>query len=1073
MKKQNLIGIVVLIMTLCIGLIPLTSDAESATTIKKIETAKVLSHNFDEQKASYDANEGIKITMSDGTTINGVDYTGDELEYRWYAKIVKKSSDKDDKDLEDEQGNILVGEGNTSPMFSKSEFPEGILRCDISVKGSNLKTSVYLLAHENNEIVLEDEAIKIQDKVDRENLTVFANIGEKATFKLNNDEFNVLKVDEKELTFDEVKDEKKMPILNKRLMYNWHNEKDSDSEETVSKADSYTEKVTEDSYKNEITCDVDVKTNLNEKSTEKISTYEFGLKQRKSLALSGNKELEIDNLAETSYSAKIGDRVKMKVEPNVKVHDIATDRYYDGNDEYGSQIKYKWFKGSSDDVLATGTQYSLDLREGLQFTEYVCKAYYDDKVVAEFYYNIRQIYSRKAGKYVVDVDCDSEVNVREAGKPATIDVLGDYSNPKNPNHNIAVWDTHDTDNHDLWTMVPLDEFKNKLTYRWYKDGITISSATSNKYTANLSDVGSTIKCDVYYDGKLVGPCTFNVGNDIEFSAGDSTYEMVKSGTSSTMEATYKANFTINDADIKYTWYAENDPDKVLGRTKKLSKNIDENTTYICNVEYKNEDDSDYCSSEQTFSFDAYKDMGRLNENTDRTMKVDSDNVYYRYTFIPEIDGVHTFSSSGAGNPFAYIEEEGNDYNDYSYGESDTANNFNLIAKMKKDSIITPHKYYLYVAEEKKDETAGNTLTTPYQLTIHAGNKILNISRMYGFDQHGTASAIANYAYDKGYLKKHDTVILATSRSFADALTASSIAGYYDAPILLTGNTNLPETTTETLKKLKPKRIITIGSTIPIPNRILKQAERAAGITEDQEKNRIYGYTLYDTAFEIAKKMVKLNPKGDKCIIATGRAFYDAASISGYAFSEEVPILLVGDSRRLDDRTIDLINEAGFKEMIIVGSNIPINDAVYTQTNIKKSNIVRLAGYDHFDTSFAIAKWSLGESKSRVQPDKPFKYKNGIGFATAKTYPDALAAGPIQGSMQSPLVFIQDITKVKKQIKQFVEPHRNEIRNLYFYGWIQPIPDSLAREVIHSVKYDAVTWSPKNIVKYTGVKSVNR
>ena len=147
MKKQNLIGIVVLIMTLCIGLIPLTSDAESATTIKKIETAKVLSHNFDEQKASYDANEGIKITMSDGTTINGVDYTGDELEYRWYAKIVKKSSDNDDKDLEDEQGNILVGEGNTSPMFSKSEFPEGILRCDISVKGGNLKTSVYLLAH--------------------------------------------------------------------------------------------------------------------------------------------------------------------------------------------------------------------------------------------------------------------------------------------------------------------------------------------------------------------------------------------------------------------------------------------------------------------------------------------------------------------------------------------------------------------------------------------------------------------------------------------------------------------------------------------------------------------------------------------------------------------------------------------------------------------------------------------------------------------------------------------------------------------------------------------------------------
>lgn len=1070
MKKQNLIGIAVLIMTLCIGLIPLTSDAESAITIKKIETSKVLSHNFDEQKASYDANEGIKITMSDGTTIKGVDYTGDELEYRWYAKIEKKSSDKD---LEDEQGNILVGEGNTSPMFSKSEFPEGILRCDISVKGGNLKTSVYLLAHENNEIVLEDEAIKIQDKVDRENLTVFANVGEKATFKLNNDEFNVLKVDEKELTFDEVKDEKKMPILNKRLMYNWHNEKDSDSEEVASKADSYTEKVTEDSYKNEITCDVDVKTNLNEKSTEKISTCEFGLKQRKSLALSGNKELEIDNLAETSYSAKIGDRVKMKVEPNVKVHDIATDRYYDGNDEYGSQIKYKWFKGSSDDVLATGTQYSLDLREGLQFTEYVCKAYYDDKVVAEFYYNIRQIYSRKAGKYVVDVDCDSEVNVREAGKPATIDVLGDYSNPKNPNHNIVVWDTHDTDNHDLWTMVPLDEFKNKLTYRWHKDGTTISSATSNKYTANLSDVGSTIKCDVYYDGKLVGPCTFSVGNDIEFSAGDSTYEMVKSGTSSTMEATYKANFTINEADIKYTWYVENNPDKVLGRTKKLSKTIDENTTYICNVEYKNEDDSDYCSSEQIFSFDAYKDMGRLKENTDRTVKVDSDNVYYRYTFIPEIDGVHTFSSSGAGNPFAYIEEEGKDYNDYSYGESDTANNFNLVANMKKHSIITPHKYYLYVAEEKKDETAGNTLTTPYQLTIHAGNKILNVCKMQGKTLYDTSAEITNFANRNNRLNKHGTVILATGENFPDALAASSLAGYYDAPILLTKSTSLPDSTAMTLKRIKPKKIIAVGGNIAISSNVLASAQKAAGISTNQEKNRIWGQNAYATAREINKRIIQLNPHGDRCIIATGTSFYDALSVSSYAFSEEVPIFLVDGSKKLDSETIDMIDRAGFKEMIIVGGTIPISDSVYSQTNIKSSRILRLWGTNKYDTSIRIAKWSSGKSTDKIKPRKPFKYSNGIGFATGTKFPDALSAGPNQGSLMAPTVLVEDRSDVIQKVNNLLSEEKDSISLMNFYGGYTVIPDSLARTIIHSVRYDAIKWLPDGMSPYPGVRAVNR
>ncbi len=78
----------------------------------------------------------------------------------------------------------------------------------------------------------------------------------------------------------------------------------------------------------------------------------------------------------------------------------------------------------------------------------------------------------------------------------------------------------------------------------------------------------------------------------------------------------------------------------------------------------------------------------------------------------------------------------------------------------------------------------------------SGATVMKLPRMYA--SNGWSSA--------------DTVFVVSSLAFADALAAAPLAYKYDAPILLTRPSSIPDSTFNKIKSLNPNKIVIIGGT---------------------------------------------------------------------------------------------------------------------------------------------------------------------------------------------------------------------------------------------------------------------
>lgn len=98
------------------------------------------------------------------------------------------------------------------------------------------------------------------------------------------------------------------------------------------------------------------------------------------------------------------------------------------------------------------------------------------------------------------------------------------------------------------------------------------------------------------------------------------------------------------------------------------------------------------------------------------------------------------------------------------------------------------------------------------------------ARPYGADRYGTSAAIS-----KSYFGKTETVIIASGAGFADALSAAPLAGAYDAPILLTKPTSLPDIIGDEIERLGATNAYIIGSTSAVSDSVKTQLT-ARGVT---------------------------------------------------------------------------------------------------------------------------------------------------------------------------------------------------------------------------------------------------
>ncbi|GCC11131.1 vitamin B12-binding protein precursor [archaeon] len=139
---------------------------------------------------------------------------------------------------------------------------------------------------------------------------------------------------------------------------------------------------------------------------------------------------------------------------------------------------------------------------------------------------------------------------------------------------------------------------------------------------------------------------------------------------------------------------------------------------------------------------------------------------------------------------------------------------------------------------------------------------------------------ATVAMSQYYFAKE--VIVARGNLDVDSYAAISLAKKKGIPILFTGSQQLPQVTINVIKDLKPKKIIIVGGTNAVGNKVSEELSKYAEI------ERIGGATRVETSIDIAK-----NIKPDKVIITDYNSSIEAAVLSSLY---KVPLVYVSQNK---------------------------------------------------------------------------------------------------------------------------------------------------------------------------------
>lgn len=286
-------------------------------------------------------------------------------------------------------------------------------------------------------------------------------------------------------------------------------------------------------------------------------------------------------------------------------------------------------------------------------------------------------------------------------------------------------------------------------------------------------------------------------------------------------------------------------------------------------------------------------------------------------------------------------------------------------------------------------------------------------RIFGNDRYDTAVQIAKSYFSNGA----DTVVLARGDISADALTAVPLAGYYNAPLLLTPQDKLPQGVLDEIKALGVKSIIIMGGEGAVSSDIANTLT-AQGI----KIKRIAGGDRYDTAYKTA---TELGTTG-KAVIVNGNdgSYPDALSISSWAAYNKVPILYSDGTNILPEATLKALTELKVTDTILVGGYGVLPEALGS----KLPNPVRYGGENRFDTN---AKVLVG-----LQP----KVVN-IFVATGSDSADALSGAAVAGQSNAWVLLTGDGWLTSNQA-ELLKTVKGSVLNCHVVGGTSVVSDDI-------------------------------
>jgi len=306
-----------------------------------------------------------------------------------------------------------------------------------------------------------------------------------------------------------------------------------------------------------------------------------------------------------------------------------------------------------------------------------------------------------------------------------------------------------------------------------------------------------------------------------------------------------------------------------------------------------------------------------------------------------------------------------------------------------DAVFTPHSTGETITIDTQGETlvqwysvdmAGNTeATASATVTIAPPPAVppppeppVEITRIGGDDRYQTALEVSRSMFSQA-----SAVVLATGESFPDALTASSLAGAANAPVLLTRPDRLSPGTIEEMRRLGVSQVYLIGGTEAVRQSVTDELRRAGFPV-----TRIGGRDRFETAAQVASKTIEL--RGSEfatgtALVVRGDDFADAVSVSSAAWANRIPVLLVRPSTA-PSATLEAIARHGFSRAVVAGGTSAVSDGVVARLGIPST---RVWGRDRYATSAEFARWAHANSLLGFAH---------VGLATGVTFPDAVSGG---------------------------------------------------------------------------------
>ncbi len=197
--------------------------------------------------------------------------------------------------------------------------------------------------------------------------------------------------------------------------------------------------------------------------------------------------------------------------------------------------------------------------------------------------------------------------------------------------------------------------------------------------------------------------------------------------------------------------------------------------------------------------------------------------------------------------------------------------------------------------------------------------VSNVERLAGDDRFATGVAIS-----KKFWTTAETVYLATSGGFADALSGGALAARTNSPVLLSASTQLPAVVAAELTRLAPSKVVLLGGTSSLSSSVAEQVKAALpGVSV----SRLSGADRYATSAAIADAGWTTSAR---VFYASGANFPDALAGVAGAAANDAPLLLTrvncspppiaATTARLDPRT-----------KVILGGDVVIKTSAVSTT----------------------------------------------------------------------------------------------------------------------------------------------